>query len=219
MPEQPGRERPASGAPLRDRLASLAGEYAAFVRVAAGRPRRVGAVLPTSAWGGRALAQVVPASRPATVVELGPGTGSVSDVVHQRLAPGSTHIAIELDADMVRHLREAKPWLDVVHGDAADLRALLAEHDVGELDAVVSALPWTLMTGEQQSRVLAEVARALRPGAPFTTIVYNHGISTLQGRLFRRRLERVFDEVLLTRTVWRNMPPARTYVCRTSPAR
>ena len=31
---------------------------------------------------------------------------------------------------------------------------------------------------------------------------------------FRRLLEATFDEVLLTRVVWANLPPAITYVCR-----
>ena len=33
-------------------------------------------------------------------------------------------------------------------------------------------------------------------------------------RRFRALLDEVFDEVLTTRTVWRNLPPAVSYVCR-----
>lgn len=95
--------------------------------------------------------------------------------------------------------------------DAAELGSRIGP---GEVDAVVSALPWTLIPERAQERIIGAVARVLAPGGSFTTIAYLTGTPFGPGRRFRGRLGAAFDEVLTTRTIWRNLPPARTYVCR-----
>ena len=57
------------------------------------------------------------------------------------------------------------------------------------------------------------------PDGVFTTFAYRHGMALAAARRFRRALHETFDEVLLTPTVWRNMPPAFVYVCRRPRAR
>lgn len=97
------------------------------------------------------------------VVELGPGTGAISEAIRERLAPGSRQLAVEIDPGMVAHLRRARPWLDVLQGDAARLGALLGERGVSRVDAVISTLPWTLFPNDAQEAILGEVGRVLRP--------------------------------------------------------
>ena len=62
--------------------------------------------------------------------------------------------------------------------------------------------------------IVDATARSLRPGGSFTTFAYVHALSMNRARQFRALLGEVFDEVLTTRTVWWNLPPAVTYVCR-----
>jgi phosphatidylethanolamine/phosphatidyl-N-methylethanolamine N-methyltransferase len=174
----------------------------------------MGAVAPSSARLARVLASVVPRCGEPVVVELGPGTGVVSAAIDRRLPPGARHLAVELDPAMVRYLRRARPGLEVVPGDAAALRALLAERDVQQVDAVVSGLPWALFDTGTQRAILDQVAAVLAPGAAFTTFAYVHGLPIAAARRFRRTLDEVFDEVLTSSTIWRNLPPALTYVCR-----
>ncbi|MFC7587982.1 class I SAM-dependent methyltransferase [Nonomuraea antimicrobica] len=174
----------------------------------------VGAVAPSSPSLARALTAVVPSSGTPVVVELGPGTGSISEAIRCRLAPGSRQIGIDVEPSMVAHLRRAKPWLEVIHGDAAELGALLATAGVTRADAVVSTLPWSLFPGPRQLRILHEIGRVLAPGAAFTTVTYLHAVPLLRARAFRRRLRSAFEEVLTTGPVWRNLPPAMMYVCR-----
>ncbi|WP_196438655.1 methyltransferase domain-containing protein [Planomonospora sp. ID67723] len=186
----------------------------AFVSAAVQRPSTIGAMAPTGARLARLLATVVPGARSAVVVELGAGTGPVSDAVQARLRPGSRHLAIEIDRDLADHLRATRPRLDVVHGDAADLRRLLRSVGVGEVDAVVSALPWTLFDGARQEEILDQICAVLRPDAAFATISAHPSSFFPAAKEFRRRLHERFDEIVASRTVWRNVPPARVLVCR-----
>jgi len=75
-------------------------------------------------------------------------------------------------------------------------------------------LPWALFGPQQQRELLAIFAGALRSDGVFTAAAYSLGYWTPAARRFRHELERFFGEVLPTRTMWRHLPPAMTYVCR-----
>ena len=190
-----------------------------FLTAAARNPQTVGAVIPTSAHLAERLAGVVPAFGEPVVVELGPGTGPITAAVQRRLAGRGRHLAVELDPILAQHVAREYPDVEVVLSDAVGLGDLLAERDISEVDAVVSALPWSLIRPDRQHDILDVVAQALCPGAPFTTIAYLHARLMSGARGFRALLDEVFDEVLTTSTVWRNLPPAVTYVCRRSRTR
>jgi phosphatidylethanolamine/phosphatidyl-N-methylethanolamine N-methyltransferase len=183
---------------------------AAFVR----RPGTMGAVAPSSARLSAVLTSIVPTAGSPVVVELGPGTGAVSAAIDQRLPVGSRHLAVELDATMVEYLGRTRPGMEVVHGDARHLGKLLAERGVIHVDAVVCGLPWALFDELTQHAVLSEVGESIGRTGAFSTFAYLSGMALPAARRFRRTLQSRFEEVIVSSTVWRNMPPAFVYVCR-----
>ncbi|GAA2809376.1 class I SAM-dependent methyltransferase [Saccharopolyspora taberi] len=189
-------------------------EYATFVARAVRKPSTVGAVLPTSRHVAKAVSVVVPSAGNPVVLELGPGTGALSGAIRDRLPEGGRHLAVEIDPVMVGYLRRTKPWLEVIEGDAADLRKLLAEAGVTRVDAVISSIPWTLLPPRTQRQLLAEAGAALKPDGVFTSVTYLTTLWRAATREFIRNLDETFDEVLPRSTVWRNVPPTRVYVCR-----
>ncbi|WP_344411988.1 SAM-dependent methyltransferase [Pseudonocardia ailaonensis] len=191
-----------------------AGPLLSFLASAVRSPGQIGAVAPSSARLAGLLASVVPTSGRPVVVELGPGTGSVSTAITGRLPAGSRHLAVELDPRLAAFLRRAHPELEVVDGDANDLTDLLAARAAARVDAVVSGLPWSLFGYESQLGILRQVGAAMTPGGAFATFAYTHTLPLPPARRFRRTLHEVFDEVVVTHTVWRNLPPAYVYVCR-----
>jgi phosphatidylethanolamine/phosphatidyl-N-methylethanolamine N-methyltransferase len=184
---------------------------AEFLRQALRRPTVVGAPAPTGPALAAEIAAVVP--RFGTVVELGAGTGAIVPAIRARLAPDARYVAVEIDERMAAYLRRRLPGLGVLCGDAAELDALLAAAGVGPVDAVVSSLPWTLFAPTRRDRTLDAVRAVLSPGGVFATIVT---VTAPPWRVhqLRRGLRTAFDEVLETRTVWRNVPPSRLFVCR-----
>lgn len=186
-------------------------DHRAFLRRALSRPGRTGAVLPTSTAMAAAATAVVPPT--GTVVELGAGTGALCDAVRARLAPGARYVAVELDPELVAHLRERRPWLEVLEGDAADLPALLAAVEVGPVDAVVSSLPWTLLPPARRRATLDAVVATMAPGAVFTTISLCTAAPS-RVRALRALLAESFDEVRSGPTVWRSVPPGRVLAAR-----
>ena len=190
------------------------GARRAFLAAALRKPGQIGAVAPSSPSLAGAIASVIPTVGAPVVVELGPGTGAVTTAIDARLVPGARHLAVELDGRMAEFLRQAHPGLEVVEGDAAKLQTLLAERDIEHADAVISGLPWALFDEVTQASILHQVAAVIGTDGVFATFAYRHGMALAAARRFRRTLHATFGEVLLTPTVWRNMPPAFVYVCR-----
>jgi phosphatidylethanolamine/phosphatidyl-N-methylethanolamine N-methyltransferase len=138
----------------------------------------------------------------------------VSEVIARRLPAGGRHLAVELDPDMVEFLRRTRPGLEVVQGNAAQLRTLLAERGIERADAVICGLPWALFDDATQAELLSAICGAVGPTGAFTTFAYLHGMTMGAARRFRVSLRRAFEEVVISATVWRNLPPAFVYVCR-----
>jgi Phospholipid N-methyltransferase len=186
----------------------------AFLAAALRRPTTMGAVVPSSARLAAVLASVVPRDGCPVVVELGPGTGAVSAVISDRLPADALHLAVELDPDMVAFLRRTRPDLVVVPGNATQLPTLLAERGVSRVDAVVCGLPWALFDDPTQAEILGGISQVIGETGAFTTFAYLHGMTLAAARRFRQTLRETFDEVVVSATVWRNVPPAFVYVCR-----
>jgi phospholipid N-methyltransferase len=122
-------------------------------------------------------------------------------------------VAVELNGDMVRHLERSRPWLELIPGDAADLVDLLAGAGIKQVDAIVSALPWTLLSSEAQRRTLDQVVRVLTPTGRFTTITTVSAWPFPRCVQFRRMLRESFRQFTVLGPVWANVPPALVLSC------
>ncbi|GAA2533874.1 methyltransferase [Winogradskya humida] len=167
---------------------------------------------------GRALSQrviaPVPSSGDPVVVELGPGTGSFTRMIQSQLAGRGRHIAVDVNERFTALLGDRFPGVDVLTADARHLPATLAGLGLENADVIVSGLPWAAFRRPLQREVLDAVVASLSPGGAFTTFAYVHARWTSPARHFRRALEERFDEVVVGRTVWANLPPALVYHCR-----
>lgn len=186
-----------------------------FLAAALRSPREVGTLLPSGPALARRLAAVVPrGADERIVVELGAGTGAVTAEIARQAGPGVRLIAIEKDAPMAEQLRERNLAAHVVTADALRLREILADHRVERADVIISVLPWTLLPHERQRELLDVIRAALRSDGVFTAAAYSAGYWTPTARRFRDELHRSFHEVVPTRSMWDNVPPAMSYICR-----
>ncbi len=87
----------------------------------------------------RKIADAVEAPAGAAVVEIGPGTGALTDELLARY-PALT--AVEVDARAVAHLKEKHPALDVRHQDVLGVNWGALAHEKGGPLWVVGNLPY-----------------------------------------------------------------------------
>ncbi|MFC7643584.1 class I SAM-dependent methyltransferase [Streptosporangium lutulentum] len=140
----------------------------------------------------------------------------ISDAIRERLPPGGRQLAVELNDDMVRHLRHSRPWLEVAAGDAADLGKVLGRAGVAQADAVISSLPWTLFDEQRQKSILDEVSATLVQGGRFSTVITLSAMPSRRFRRFRGLLEHTFTGVGTMGPVWLNVPPALVFTASRS---
>ena len=151
-----------------------------------------------------------------TVVEFGPGTGAFTRLILERIGKQTAFLALELDEKHARGLRQHFPRLNVYHDSAERIQKYLAQHRRSKADYIISGLPWANMAVKVQEHILNAVVASLAPDGMFTTFSYVHACWLPRARRFRDRLENYFAEVKTSRTVWRNVPPAFVFRCRSA---
>ncbi len=171
-------------------------------------PDTLGSVTPSS----RALSDAVVAAAEVfpghRVVELGGGTGPVTDALTRR-HPDADLVVFEPVPTLAKVLQHRLPQIDVrVEPAGADLAQRVASGDGRPVDRVVSGLPWTMWPAPQQAAVLDGIVRALAPTGRFVTYTYLSSVLSPAGFRFRRLVESRFARVGMTPVVWSNLPPA-----------
>jgi phosphatidylethanolamine/phosphatidyl-N-methylethanolamine N-methyltransferase len=177
-----------------------------FIRSWIEKPLTTGAVTPSGRALARTMASYVDPRRPGPVIELGPGTGPVTEALVAQGIDSSRLVLVEFDPTFCRLLRVRYPAATVVHGDAYGLRRLLTGVLQEPAAGVVSGLPLFTKPMRMRLRLLFEAFGVMSLGAPFVQFTYN-AVAPIP-----TRLDRVSAEA--SERVWMNIPPARVWVYR-----
>jgi phosphatidylethanolamine/phosphatidyl-N-methylethanolamine N-methyltransferase len=169
-------------------------------------PLKVGAVSPSSRALARALAAEVDPSVPGPVVELGPGTGPVTEALVARGIAPERLVLVEYDPEFCTLLRRRFPGATVIEGDAYTLADTLSGIVKEPAAAIVSSLPLMTRPLTVRVRLLNAAMRLLRRGAPYVQFTYAM-TAPIPSRQRRYR-------VSASPRIWLNLPPARVWVYR-----
>ena len=203
-PQGPTRRKP-----IEERL----GDEARFFKAWFENPMRTGAVSPSGRFLARMMARYVDPAGDGPIIELGPGTGPVTQALLQRGVAPERLVLVEYDEAFCGLLRKRFPRCVVVQGDAYDLGKTLAGIVDGPVAAVVSSLP-LLNCPEAQRRGLIERAfRMMKPDGCFVQFTYGM-VSPLPLRPREGMPKDFWGEA--SPPVLLNLPPARVWVYRTS---
>jgi len=185
------------------------GDEASFIKTWLGNPGSTGAVSPSGRHLSRAMARFVSTAAEGPVVELGPGTGPVTQALLQRGVDPSRLVLVEYDEAFCRLLERRFPGVRVVQGDAYNLSATLA----GVLDcpaaAIVSSLPLLNRPEPDRISLLADAFSLLGPTGVFVQFTYG-----MVSPIPRRAEQSVSFTSEASQPVWLNLPPARVWCYR-----
>jgi phosphatidylethanolamine/phosphatidyl-N-methylethanolamine N-methyltransferase len=179
-----------------------------FFRSLVEKPLTVGAVAPSGKALARVMASYVNPAAPGPIVELGPGTGPVTEALVERGIDPARLTLVEFDPEFCQLLRQRFPAANVVQGDAYDLKRTLAGVLREPAAAFVSGLPLFNKPLKMRLDLLDQAFGLMNPDAPFVQFTYN-AISPIPRSHGRVRSE-------ASDRVWRNFPPARVWVYRTN---
>ncbi len=170
-------------------------------------PAMLGSLIPSSRILVERLLSRVDWKRAHVIVEYGPGIGTFTEAILERLPADGKLIAIETNRDFVDYLQQElqDPRLHVECGSAADVRDILQRRGLDRVDYVISGIPFSVMPDELRQAILASTHEVLKPDGAF--LVYQFSNKVL------RDLERTFGEVERG-FVFRNVLPAHWYDCK-----
>jgi phosphatidylethanolamine/phosphatidyl-N-methylethanolamine N-methyltransferase len=177
-----------------------------FIRSWIEKPLSTGAVMPSSRVLARAMARYVDPQSSGPIIELGPGTGPVTEALVRRGVDPARLILVEFNPDFCRLLRSRYPAATVVQGDAYRLRRLLGDDITKSAAAVVSGLPLVTKPLRTRLRLISEAMTLLADGAPFVQFTYAM-LPPIPRELSGVRAES-------SELIWMNLPPARVWVYR-----
>ena len=179
-----------------------------FIRSWIERPLTIGAVTPSSKLLARTMARYVDPSSDGPVVELGPGTGPVTEALVKAGVAPSRLVLVEFNPTFCRLLRARYPEATLVQGDAYSMRRLLETLLLQPAAAVVSGLPLVTKPIRMRLRLLRDAFDLMLPGAPFVQFTYSVAspVPKRAGGFTSESSERI----------WMNIPPARVWVYRKS---
>jgi phosphatidylethanolamine/phosphatidyl-N-methylethanolamine N-methyltransferase len=177
-----------------------------FLRSWIERPLSIGAVTPSGKVLARAMARYVDPSSDGPVVELGPGTGPVTEALVQAGVDPARLVLVEFNPAFCHLLRKRYPAATLVQGDAYGMRRLLETLLLQPAAAVVSGLPLVTKPIKMRWRLIRDAFELMVPGAPFVQFTYSMA-SPLPTRLGGFSAE-------ASERIWLNIPPARVWVYR-----
>ncbi len=175
-------------------------------------PGPTGAAAPSSPSLGRRMASYIPADTIGYIVELGAGTGAITQqLLRHGIAPEKL-ISIEQSEPMAAHLKDRFPNVKIIQGDATELSQIV-ENATGKpntrIPYVVSGLPFRSLPDAVSEKIIEQIQRILPSEGRFIQFTYD-----LRNRPFRhfKSFESEHGGI-----VWLNFPPARVDCFRKKP--
>jgi len=177
-----------------------------FLREWLVNPQRTGSVAPSSPQLGAAMARWLPRNPDSYVLELGPGTGAVTEALFKRGLREDRLVAIENNPALSKHLHKRFPRSHIITGDAWQMDTLLRDlaTPVASVGAVISSLPLLNFPKEQADELAQKIRAILEPRGRWVQYSYH---------IIKNRSRGADDfRLVSSKIVWWNLPPARVHV-------
>ncbi|MEA2809910.1 MAG: phosphatidylethanolamine/phosphatidyl-N-methylethanolamine N-methyltransferase [Rhodospirillaceae bacterium] len=175
-----------------------------FLRGWSRDPVAVGGPFASSFWTARRLAQATLDAAIAgggPVLELGAGTGPVTEALIEMGCPVDQIVVVERDAELCESLERRFSGLHVLHGNALELGEILARARISSVRVVLSGLPMRVVPPQAAARCYSQAFQLMPSGGAI--IQYTYG--------FRPPVDPdeavpKLDATFVGRE-WRNLPP------------
>ena len=137
-------------------------------------------------------------------VEYGPGVGTFTRPVLERLAPDAKLIVIDTNPDFIAYLRATidDPRLIAICGSASDVKQMVKDHGFEHADFIASGLPFSTLPTGVGDAIAKATSEIIRPGGAFLVYQYNPKVRNFFAPYFPR-----IDHAM----EWVNIPPAQLW--------
>jgi phospholipid N-methyltransferase len=175
-----------------------------FLRGFFKNPVMVGSIIPSSRVLIDKMLGPVDWANTRLFVEYGPGVGTFTRPILDRLGPDAALVTIDTNPDFTRYLKEQidDPRLVAVTGSAADVEEILADRNLGQADYVLSGLPFSTLPPGVGDAIAEATSNVIRPGGAFLVYQFSPKVRDFIAPHFEP-IKRGFE--------WINVPPATLF--------
>jgi phosphatidylethanolamine/phosphatidyl-N-methylethanolamine N-methyltransferase len=166
-------------------------------------PKSMGSIIPSSGYLARALAAEVAWEPGSHVIELGGGTGAITQGLLERGIPAANLVVIELETNLYNYLAGRYPDVTVVQGDATRLDEIIARLPIERVSTVISGLPMVRMPLDFKRAIIDQAFAAMPAGHFMLQYTYSP--------LAPVPVDDFNLDATLARYVLRNFPPAAVW--------
>ena len=138
-------------------------------------PVMVGSIIPSSDRLIRKMLAPVDWANTNLFVEYGPGVGTFSRPILDRMSADATLLVIDTNPDFIDYLKETIPdhRFRAVLGSAADVEKIVADAGFKQADYVLSGLPFSTLPKGVGAAIAAATHAVLREGGGFLVYQFN----------------------------------------------
>lgn len=165
------------------------------------RDPMVASVTPTSSWAAQRIVAAMQVESAKVIVEYGPGEGEVSAEIARAMPASARLYLIERNAvfaERLRNLFSKDTRVRVVHADALEVRDILRQDDIHEVDVVTSSIPFTFLPEKTAACILEATRDVLSANGRFVVFQFTPKATMLVRKYFTIKRMRI---------IVRNLPP------------
>ena len=188
-------------------------DEAQFIKNWFDRPLMTGAISPSGRMLAARMAAYVERDSDRPVIELGPGTGPVTEALLAQGVATERLVLIEFNPDFCAALRRRFPAVTVIMGDAYELAQTLEAAGIDHVSAIVSSLPLLTHPEAKRLKLLNDAFAVLKSGGPFIQFTYSFQ-SPMPLTVADQPVAGISAEV--SPVIWMNLPPARVWTYRSA---
>lgn len=186
-----------------------------FLQAFVKNPLKVGAIAPSSTDLARKMLDGLVPNEDNIILELGVGTGAITKHIRGILPNEDSYLGIELDKDLVKHLRKKYPGLNISCGNALEAGNIHQKSELGKVGAIICCLPFVTMPNEIGENILDEISVFMDKGCLFRTFQYAHGYYMPSAIKLREFMRKRYGKSKRSKIIVKNVPPAYTLTWET----
>ena len=162
--------------------------------------RTTGAVYESSRFVTKQITNEIDITKPQIVIELGPGSGNITESILKKLHPESVLYCFEIESHFYESLEKIQDKrFHLIRKSAGDV----AEYfDLLSVDVIISTLPLSLFDNNDRKTLLKSCYNLLKIGGVFRQLLYTRRKSYF---------DTIFDKMEMDLAI--NIPPGLLYSC------
>jgi len=170
-------------------------------------PKRMGTLFPTFARTGRMLASVIKDVQNVRVLELGMGTGQVTEQILNSGVRMENFATVEFDPKFCSEVQARHPDLKILNMDAASIATKAPKEFIGQTDYIISTLPLITLGVNKAKEIIDAIFKVLKPGGVYVQITYHPAKPT-----YMKSMGLKVTKLCIS---WINLPPTHIWrICK-----